>query len=68
MTIEKIDHWSEGYRAGLQGKGYADNPYEGQAGATPWAFGCSQGMADRNTEAFQRIMTALQGDTVNEWM
>lgn len=68
MSVEKLDHWSEGYRAGLQGKGYADNPFEGQDGATPWAFGCARGMEDRNTEAFKRILTALQGGTVKESM
>lgn len=62
------DYWDEGYKAGLSGKDYRDNPYEGQQGATPWAFGCSSGMNDRNSEAFKRIVTALSGETVKEWM
>lgn len=53
------DFWGEGYKAGLAGKSYPDNPYEGKAGATPWAFGCSQGMRDRNTEAFGRILSPV---------
>jgi ribosome modulation factor len=64
----KEDYWDEGYKAGLSGKDYRDNPYEGKRGATPWAFGCSQGMSDRNTEAFNRIMTAIRDETVKESM
>lgn len=55
------DYWTEGYRAGLSGKHYADNPYEGGHGATAWAFGCSQGISDRNKEAFKSILAALSG-------
>lgn len=62
----KPDYWTEGYRAGLSGKHYADNPYEGGHGATAWAFGCSQGISDRNTEAFERIFAALTGQSVKE--
>ena len=62
----KPDYWTEGYRAGLSGKHYADNPYEGGYGATAWAFGCSQGISDRNIEAFERILAALTDQPVKE--
>ena len=57
-----MDYWTLGYKAGLEGKGYSDNPYEGGEGSTPWAFGCAQGIEDRNVEAFSRIMAALRGE------
>lgn len=57
---QKHDYWTEGYRAALNGATYSDNPHEGQNGATAWAFGCGQGMKDRNKEAFRRILSALQ--------
>ena len=56
----KPDYWTEGYRAAMNGATYADNPHEGKAGATAWAFGCAQGMRDRNAAAFGRILAALQ--------
>ena len=56
----KPDHWTEGYRAALNGATYADNPYEGKPGATPWAFGCSEGMKERNRCALAGIMAQTE--------
>lgn len=53
------DPWSEGYRAARDdGATYDDNPYQ-EPEATPWAFGCSEGMKERNKRAFQAIAEKL---------
>ena len=59
---KNADPWTLGYRAGLNGKQYADNPLEGTPDATAWAFGCGQGMKDKNAAAFGRIMEALRAE------
>ena len=59
----KIDYWQEGYNSALlHGKTYSENPYEGKEGATPWAFGCSEGMKEPNKQAFGQIMKALESE------
>lgn len=55
------DFWTLGYRAGLAGLVYADNPFEGQKGASAWAFGCSEGMKERNRRAFAQLVYRLAG-------
>lgn len=58
---DKPDHWAEGYRAALHdGKQYPDNPHEGKPGATAWAFGCSEGMKERNRRGLAVILSKLQ--------
>ena len=52
--------WDSGYRAGLEGLTYADNPIEGENGATAWAFGCSEGMKERNRLALGGLLKAIQ--------
>lgn len=47
--------WDEGYRAGLNGSGYDDNPHT-EPKATAWAFGCSEGMKERNRQALRAIV------------
>jgi len=59
--MARPDFWSLGYRAGLAGRVYADNPFEGKAGATAWAFGCSEGMKERNRRAFTGILSRIAG-------
>ena len=59
MTDAQTDPWSEGYRAGLNGATYAENPHEGGPGATAWAFGCSEGWRERNRLAFCRIVKRI---------
>lgn len=54
------DPWEQGYRAGLAGICYADNPLEGKPGATAWAFGCGEGWRERNSRAFREIINALR--------
>lgn len=56
----KLDYWSEGYSAGLSGRTYADNPHEGKQGATPWAFGCGEGMRERNRQSLSAIVSGLR--------
>jgi ribosome modulation factor len=55
----KPDYWTEGYRAGLAGLTYSDNPYQ-EPGGTAWAFGCGEGMKERNRRAFSTIVAALR--------
>ena len=55
------DHWSEGYHAGIAGLTYVDNPHENGKGGTAWAFGCSEGMKERNRVAFRAIIKELEG-------
>jgi len=50
--------WSEGFRAGLNGATYDDNPHQEPA-ATAWAFGCSEGMKERNRLAFRSIIAGI---------
>lgn len=57
--MTRPDYWTEGYRAGLAGAGYDANPYEGQQGASAWAFGCGEGLKERNRLAFRTIIYAL---------
>jgi hypothetical protein len=54
------DHWTEGYNAGLQGIPYSGNPYEGKQGSTAWAFGCGEGLKERNRKSFQDIIANLR--------
>lgn len=59
-TDRKPDRWTEGYQAGLAGKQYTDNPYEGQDGASAWAFGCGEGWRERNRQAFGAIIMGMR--------
>ena len=56
------DFWGEGYHAGMNGATYGENPYEGKQGAAAWAFGCSEGMKDRNKTALRKILSAIAGE------
>lgn len=60
----KTDYWAEGYQAGLAGKVYDDSPYDKGEGGTPWAFGCSEGMKDRNRKAIRQIMATISSGHV----
>lgn len=51
--------WDEGYRAALNGATYDDNPHQEPA-ATAWAFGCSEGMKERNCRALGALVQAMQ--------
>lgn len=55
----QIDHWSEGYRAGLAGLAYDASPYEGKPGACAWAFGCGEGMKERNRRGLSQIIEMI---------
>lgn len=61
VLIEAVDPWSRGYREGLDGATYDQNPYGNGKGGSAWAFGCSEGMAERNRQAFRAIIEALRG-------
>lgn len=58
----KPDYWTEGYRAGLDGAGYDANPYGNAQGGTAWAFGCAEGLKERNRQAFRAIVETLAGE------
>lgn len=62
----KPDNWGEGYQAGLAGLSYDDNPHKAEPAGTAWAFGCSEGMKERNRLAFAGIMSALQEQASRE--
>jgi len=51
--------WDEGFRAGLAGKTYSDNPHTGHK-ASAWAFGCDQGMKERNRRAFYQLIARIK--------
>lgn len=53
-----MDPWSEGYRAAINGATYDDNPHS-EPNATAWAFGCSEGMKERNRRAISAIVAGL---------
>jgi hypothetical protein len=48
------DPWTEGYRAALDGATYDNNPHH-EPQATAWAFGCSEGMKERNRLALRAL-------------
>jgi hypothetical protein len=52
--------WDSGYRAGLSGFDYSDNPIEGEKGADAWAFGCSEGLKARNRLSLNELTQALR--------
>jgi ribosome modulation factor len=52
------DPWTEGYRAAVNGATYDDNPHQ-EPKATAWAFGCSEGMKERNSRALDALMEEL---------
>ena len=55
-----LDPWTQGYRTALNhGASYSDNPHKGEPAATAWAFGASEGMKDRNRNAFGAILESL---------
>lgn len=58
--MSKPDYWTEGYRAALGGAVYGDNPHEGGQGASAWAFGCSEGMKERNRRSFLNLISAIR--------
>lgn len=60
--MHRTDAWSEGYRAGMAGQTYTDNPYSGRRGDAAWAFGCGEGMRARNRSAFRQIIEELAED------
>lgn len=52
-----MSSWDEGFRAGKGGLVYKDNPYpENDKRSDAWAFGCSEGMKERNRQAFKTII------------
>lgn len=55
------DPWTLGYRAGLSGVAYDQNPLEGTQGASAWAFGCAQGWRDRNAYALSQLLSRISG-------
>lgn len=57
-----MNSWEQGFIAARDnGATYTDNPHSGKDG-TAWAFGCGEGMKERNRIAFQAIMQTLQGE------
>lgn len=60
-SIVKPDAWSEGYIAARDcERDYCHNPYATEPQATAWAFGCSEGIKERNRRGIAHIMRGLR--------
>lgn len=55
---QKPDYWTEGYIAARDcERDYCHNPYEGnEPAATQWAFGCSEGIKERNRRGIVHLL------------
>lgn len=55
------DPWQQGYTAAKEyGADYSQNPFEHEPAGTAWAFGCSEGMKERNRITLDEIVRFLQ--------